>query len=443
MVNMRSNPKVLFVFPYDWLTSPRSTKEVAFLKEIGYEPIVVWTNHRYITSGKNVSASPQFDGAFKELPSYRVPFFVIPLDLAGRGLVAKICTIAFYLMSTTVYSLYLFALMLQVCVTKQIRLIHVHNSPDLEGFISLLVSKITGTPYIFEIHDHTPELYAERMGLQNDSVGFKLLKIIERSVVSNSSGNIFVSKTSQKLFEAEYNLGSSASAVIYSGPPRHFLKEYQYNDKELEAILNSNSMFGKFIILYLGSMEEGRRGLEILVEGMGHLVNDYKLSNLVLVFVGDGYEMIDRLRKLAFDCKVSAYVSFQGKLPRKEAYKWLTLADVVVDPLRGRASTIACVTNKDLEYMAAHKVIVASDMRGHREMLSTYDSGLLFADGDSYDLSKKLLFVINNSGNNVLEKMRNNAWRGFSERFCWEEQESKLLRLYAQVLANHSKALKP
>lgn len=441
---MRSSPKIMFVFPYDWLTSPRSVKEFASLKSHGYEPTVVWTHVKYILAppGSSTSSSPQFDVARNDVSCYEVPFFVTPLERATFGLIGRICFTLFYLLSIIFYSIYLFALLLCVCVTKQTRLIHVHNTPDIEGFVVLIVSKITGTPYVFELHDHTPELFAEKMSLQNDSIVFKLLKIIQRSVASNSSGNIFVSKTSQKIIETEHNLDSSTSTVVYSGPPRDFMQSYQYTDSELEAILKTNSMLGKFMILYLGSMEGGfRRGLDILVEGMSHLVNDHKLSNLILVFVGDARDgMIDRLRKLALDYKVSAYVSFQGKLPRKEAYKWLTLADVVVDPLRGFPSTLACVTNKDLEYMAAQKVIVASDVIGHREMLSNCASGLLFVDGDSYDLAEKLRFVINNSGNTELQNMQHNAWRDFLERFCWEKQESKLLKLYEKLLTNDSRS---
>ena len=432
---MRSKPKVLFVFPYDWLTSPRSTKEVAFLKRTGYEPIVVWTNHRYITSGKNVSSSPQFDGSFKKLPSYRVPFFVIPIDLARRGLIAQICTSAFYLMSTMIYSLYLFALILQVCVTKQIRLIHVHNTPDLEGLISLLVSKITRTPYIFEVHDHTPELYGETMGLENNSIVFNLLKIMERIVVSNSAGNIFTSHSSERFMEISHNLESSKSIVVYSGPFRNFRLSNQYDDNELNSIFGGNLLQNKFKILYLGSLAGGfRRGLDILVESMAYLVHTEKLTDIALIFVGENSGMAERLSKLASDCKVSDYVSFKGKLPRKEAYKWLKVADVVVDPLRGAPSTVALVTNKDLEYMAAQKIIVASDLAGHKEILENNHSGLLFSDGNPRDLADKLRYLINNFNDANVQNMRITAERDFLEKYCWEEQEPKLLMLYKKLV---------
>jgi len=329
----------------------------------------------------------------------------------------------------------LFILILHVCVTKHIRLIHVHNPPDLEGFIVSLVSKITRTPFIFEIHDHTPEVYIETMNLQNDSIIFKLLKIIERTVVSHSSGNIFVSKTMQRFFEAGYNLDSSKSAVIYSGPYRNFMVSYQYNDSELDAILKANLMSDKFKILYLGSMEGGfRRGLDILVDSMRILVYTFKLQNVRLIFVGDGGDTIERLKKMSLDYKVSDYILFLGKLPRKEAYKWLKIADVVVDPLRGAASTTVLVTNKDLEYMAAQKIIVASDLRGHKEILLNCHNGLLFADGSSHDLAEKLRFVANNAKDIAIQNMKINAGRDFSEKYCWEEQEPKLLKLYEKLV---------
>jgi glycosyltransferase involved in cell wall biosynthesis len=431
---MNSNLKVLFVFPYDWLTSPRSTKEVAFLKESGYDPIIVWTNHKYITSGKDVPSSPQFEGAFKKLPSFSVPFFVTSLDLAGRGLFVKICTLAFYLMSITIYSLYLFVIMLQICVTKQIRLIHVHNTPDLEGFISLLVSKITGTPYIFEVHDHTPELYAESMNLKNNSILFNLLKMMEREVVSNSAGNIFTSQTSKRAMEIAYYLDPSKSIVIYSGPYKNLMLSNQYNTSELK-ILTTNEIQNKFKILYLGSLATGfRRGLDLLIESMVYLVHTYKLTNITLIFVGDGGGMIERLSELASDLKVLDYVSFQGKLPRKEAYKWLKIADIVVDPLRGSPSTITLVTNKDLEYMAAKKIIIASDVMGHKEILKNYYNGLLFSDGNACSLADSIRYVIDNFEDANVQIMGINAENGFLEKYCWEKQEPKLLALYKKIV---------
>jgi hypothetical protein len=61
------------------------------------------------------------------------------------------------------------------------------------------------------------------------------------------------------------------------------------------------------------------------------------------------------------------------------------------------------------------KVIVASDVIRHKEILGNGYNGLLFADGNSCDLDEKLNFVINNSGNTQLKNMQHNAWRDFSE----------------------------
>jgi glycosyltransferase involved in cell wall biosynthesis len=325
--------------------------------------------------------------------------------------------------------------MLSVCVSNKVRLIHVHNSPDFEGLIALLVSKITGTPYVFEVHDHTPEMYAETMGLDDNSTVFKLFKMMERAVVSNSSGNIFVSETMQRYFQMAYDLDPSESIVVYGGPYRDFPDSNKYYNSELDDLARENSMINKLKILYLGSMEEGfRRGLDILVESMRYLVHTYRSLNIVLVFVGDGGGMIEKLKELALDCKVSTYVSFQGMLPRREAYKWLRIADIVVDPLRGSASTEACVTNKDLEYMAAQKTIIASDLMGHREILIDGYDGLLFRDGDALDLAGKIRFVIKNAETSAVQKLGINAGKDFHEKYCWEEQEPKLLRLYKKLI---------
>ena len=210
----------------------------------------------------------------------------------------------------------------------------------------------------------------------------------------------------------------------------------QFGNNDLNNILEANLMHNKFKILYLGSLAGGfRRGLDILVEGMTYLVHTYKLTDIVLVFVGENSGMVERLSKLVSERKLNGYVSFQGKLPRKEAYKWLKVADVVVDPLRGAPSTVALVTNKDLEYMAAQKIIVASDLAGHKEILKNNYSGLLFSDGNPHDLADKLRYLIGNFKDANIQNMKINAERDFLEKYCWEEQEPKLLMLYKKLVS--------
>jgi len=84
--------------------------------------------------------------------------------------------------------------------------------------------------------------------------------------------------------------------------------------------------------------------------------------------------------------------------------------------------------------MAAKKIIVASDLAGHKEILKNYHSGLLFSDGNPIDLAEKLSFLITNFENANIQKMKINAEQEFLEKYCWEKQEPKLLWLYKKLV---------
>jgi glycosyltransferase involved in cell wall biosynthesis len=333
------------------------------------------------------------------------------------------------------YSFWLFFLTLLICVTKRVDLIHAHNTPDLTGLISFIVSRIVGIPYIYEVHDLTPELYAETMNLQPGSFRFKFLKGIESIAIMNSAGNVFISEEMRRHFEATYKLDPARSVVLYSSWNENFLDSYQYKKTDLGQLLTMNSLDNKFKILYLGSMEDGfRRGVDIPVESLKYLVHTCRLDKAMLIYVGDGGGMIDKLSRLAQEYGISDHLSLRGMLPRYEAYKWLSLADVTVVPTRKAASTEIGVGNKTLEYMAAAKAIIASDLPGNREVIKDGYSGLLFRPNDHVDLATKIFLLTKTP--NLIQRLGLNARKEFVERFCWEKQQTKILRLYNDILQN-------
>ena len=434
---MTEKQRILFLFPYDWTTNPRSVREILLLKKKGYEITVVSTNVKYVFRyGMGVPSSPPLSASFKDIHNYKIPFFTAPLILPNPMLLFKICFLVFYFISAIAYSISLSFIALATCTIHKVSLIHAHNAPDLVGLVAFLVSKVARIPYVFEVHDLTPELYAETMNLPSDSIIFKMLKKIERIVVLNSNGNIFVSKAMQNHFESAYDLSRPKSIVAYSGWTRDFVNIFKYSSSELKALLRAKSLENKFIILYLGSMEDGfRRGLDNLVESIQLLVCAYKLTNAALVFVGgDDQGIAEQLFRLAKGLRISSHVFFQGRLPRREAYRWLSVADVAVVPLKKVPSFEIAVGNKTLEYMASAKAIIASDLAGHREVIRSGHSGLLFRPNDHIDLASKIFLLATTKG--MIHELGLNARKEFIKSFCWEKQQTKILHLYDDVLWN-------
>lgn len=432
-VSSQTRHRVLFIFPYDWLTSPRSVREVQLLENNNYQPIIVSTNIKYIIYDESATftSSPRFNMAFDKIPIYHLPFYVAPLILPKLHFISKFLFGIFYFLSITAYSFCLFILTLTICLSKGIQVLHVHNLTDSPGVVAYLVSKITGIPYIYEVHDLTPEMFAERMKLSPDSIIFKLLKEMEHIAISNSARNIFVSKAMQNHFLSSYSLPLSKSIVVYSSWSKNFSAIYRYSGNELDKLLKDFSLNDKFKIVYVGTMHEQRRGLITLIESMKILVHDKKLTTISLIFVGDG-KLRRRLTQLTEDYGLVKNVLFLGMLPRSEAYKWLTISNVAVNPLRKEAHMDIGVSNKLLEYMAAGKAVLVSDLTGHREVITPGYNGLLFDPDDPKDLAEKLSFLATNP--ETIRKYASNAGKDFMEKYCWERESIKILELYDEIL---------
>jgi glycosyltransferase involved in cell wall biosynthesis len=432
---MNKKQRALFLFPYDWLRNPRSVREVSLLNEHCLEPLIIWTDLKYVLkSDIGVMSSPRLENSSEKYLSYEIPFFVNPFASKKRGM-SKVLFLMFYAISITFYSFWLFFLTFLLCITKRVRVIHAHDNPDIAGLVAFFVSKILGIPYVFEAHDLVPELYVEEMHLTENGFIYGFLKKIEWVIVTNSAFNIVISEAMKTFYESSYELDSSKIVVVYSSWTKEFANIYRYRDDELQTLSKENALDGKFKILYLGSLEDAyRRGLDLLILCLKYLVYTYGLDDVVLIFVGDGGGNKERLCQLATECKVGDSTYFLGELPRQQAYKWLSLADVTVVPTRKAASTEIGVGNKTLEYMAAAKAIIASDLAGDREVIKNGRSGLLFRPNDHVDLATKIFLLTKTP--NLIQRLGLNARKEFVERFCWEKQQIKILRLYDDILQN-------
>lgn len=122
---------------------------------------------------------------------------------------------------------------------------------------------------------------------------------------------------------------------------------------------------------FIGSM--GRlEGLPWLVERLAELPADWKL-----ILVGDGQDRATTLA-LAEALGLSGRFIAPGSVPHEEVGDWYGLLDYVVLPRPSLRVTELVTPLKPLEAMAAGRVVLASDIGGHREIIEDGHNGFLF-----------------------------------------------------------------
>jgi glycosyltransferase involved in cell wall biosynthesis len=91
-------------------------------------------------------------------------------------------------------------------------------------------------------------------------------------------------------------------------------------------------------------------------------------------------------------------VIFSGRVPHAQVERYYSLIDVLVYPRISTRVTELVTPLKPLEAMAQGKLVLASDVGGHREMVFPGRNGLLFEAGEAGSLAQVGLELIARKG---------------------------------------------
>lgn len=140
----------------------------------------------------------------------------------------------------------------------------------------------------------------------------------------------------------------------------------------------------------------GYEGLDLLVEAAGQIVRDRPDTRFVLV--GGGREDTC-LRELVAARNLGNYVTFAGWTPQDRITALYRELDILVYPRRRNRLTDLVTPLKPLEAMAMAKVVLASDVGGHRELIEEGRTGFLFKADDLSDLVARLSTLLDHRQN--------------------------------------------
>jgi glycosyltransferase involved in cell wall biosynthesis len=116
-----------------------------------------------------------------------------------------------------------------------------------------------------------------------------------------------------------------------------------------------------------------------------------------VLLVGGGPQE-GRLRERVDELGLNEVVIFTGRVPHATVQTYYNLVDVFVYPRLPMRLTDLVTPLKPLEAMAQGRLVLASDVGGHRELIRPGINGELFRAGDAADLTTVVLDLLRNRG---------------------------------------------
>jgi PEP-CTERM/exosortase A-associated glycosyltransferase len=142
-----------------------------------------------------------------------------------------------------------------------------------------------------------------------------------------------------------------------------------------DALAAALDLDGAEVIGFIGSFYD-YEGLDDLIAAMPALVAARPAARLLLV---GGGPMEDALRAQAAASPAVAAIRFVGRVPHHEVERYYGLVDILAYPRKAMRLTDLVTPLKPLEAMAQGRLVAASNVGGHRELIRDGETGTLFA----------------------------------------------------------------
>lgn len=185
-------------------------------------------------------------------------------------------------------------------------------------------------------------------------------------------------------------------------------------------------------LLYIGTLADWQ-GLDVLIKALPKILEKREAK---LQIVGRGRSRQRKLlakyiRKLGIDSNVQILPA----VPHREVPALIASADICVAPLglNDRNVTQGACPIKALEYMAAARPLLASNMPIVRELVREDVDALLFSPNDPDDLARQALALLDDF--DLSKRLAESAAAHVREKFTWHESQKKLAKVYERLLA--------
>jgi glycosyltransferase involved in cell wall biosynthesis len=135
---------------------------------------------------------------------------------------------------------------------------------------------------------------------------------------------------------------------------------------------------GAAVLGFVGSFF-GYEGLDLLVDAFARLRTRTRAR---LLLIGGG-PCEQALREQVARLGLGDDVHFSGRVPHDDVQRYYSVIDVLVYPRASNRVTELVTPLKPLEAMAQGRMVVASDVGGHRELIRDRETGYLFRAGSA------------------------------------------------------------
>jgi PEP-CTERM/exosortase A-associated glycosyltransferase len=300
--------------------------------------------------------------------------------------------------------------------------LHAH-SPVLTALAARSAAKRLGLPLIYEIRAFWEDAAVGNGTGREGSLRYRATRALETWAVRRADAVAVICEGLRGDLIAR---GIAADKIMVSpnGVDLSLFGDPPPPDEALRAKLGLD---GAEVIGFIGSFYD-YEGIDDLIAAMPALVAARPDAHLLLV---GGGPRADALKAQAEGSPAAGRIRFVGRVPHQEVERYYGLIDLLCYPRKRMRLTDLVTPLKPLEAMAQRRLVAASDIGGHRELIRDGETGTLFAPDDPAAIATALAALL--ADRNGWDARRE-AGRRFVERERdWALNARRYLPVYQRV----------
>ena len=312
-----------------------------------------------------------------------------------------------------------------LAVAQEVRpdVLHAH-SPVLNALPTLQVGRRLGIPVVYEVRAFWEDAAVDHGTTTEGSPRYRLTQALETAALKRAD---HVTTICEGLRSDIVGRGIPADRVTVI-PNAVDIDSFAVGGEPDEELKTQLGLAGCTVVGFIGSFY-AYEGLDLLLDAFPLIL--YRLPDVRLLLVGGGPQE-QALKEQARRLQIEDKVVFTGRVPHQDVQRYYDLIDVLAYPRHSMRLTELVTPLKPLEAMAQGRLLVASDVGGHRELIRDGETGMLFHAGSATSLEETIMKLL--VKRDYWLEMRA-AGRAFVENERnWTNSVSRYVDLYGKIL---------
>ena len=267
-------------------------------------------------------------------------------------------------------------------------ILHAH-SPVLNALPAVRIGKRYNIPVVYEVRAFWEDAAVDHGTTTEGSLRYRLTRMLETYAFKRADAVTTICEGLRQDIVAR-GIASDKVTVIPNAVDIASFRLGGEADMQLKTRLGLNAAR---VLGFVGSFY-AYEGLGLLLESLPEILA--VAPDVFVLLVGGGPQEA-QLKQLAQQLGIADRVIFTGRVPHQSVQDYYNLIDILVYPRLSMRLTELVTPLKPLEAMAQGKLLIASDVGGHHELIEDGKTGVLFQAGNAQDLAEKTLKLLDAS----------------------------------------------